>query len=138
MPINTSLTSTKAHGPAKPFLLAACLAASLSAISFATTAMADDSDGERLSGDEIQERVLGNRVQGAMAGGEAYDEVYREDGTIEGDGYTGQAEIVDDRMCFDYGNDETTCYGVRSDGDNRIEWLDGDEVVGEGELSDAE
>ncbi|NRB54958.1 MAG: hypothetical protein HRU39_03105 [Salinicola sp.] len=102
------------------------------------TASAQTERPRVLSGDEIQQQVWGHRVQGAMAGGQQYDEVYRQDGRIEGDGYTGQATIVDDRMCFDYGDDKPTCYGVRHDGDDSIEWLDGDVVVGEGELGNAE
>ncbi|WP_110686199.1 hypothetical protein [Salinicola aestuarinus] len=119
-------------------LLGFCLAASLAALTGATATTAAAAEGERLSGADIRQEVWGNRVQGAMASGQRYDEVYREDGTIEGDGYTGQATVVDDRMCFDYGDGEPTCYGVRRDGEASIEWLDGDEVVGEGELSDAD
>lgn len=123
--------------PSRAFLLTGIvLAASLGGLLLATSAVA--AEGERLSGDEIRQEVWGHRVQGAMASGQQYDEVYRDDGQIEGDGYTGQAKIVDDRMCFDYGDDDVTCYGVRRDGDQSIEWLEGDDVVGQGELSDAE
>ncbi|WP_157958456.1 hypothetical protein [Salinicola lusitanus] len=131
MPIKTSPVP-----PTARILPILWLATTLAALAFAATATA--AEGERLSGDEIQQQVWGHRVQGAMASGQQYDEVYRQDGKIEGDGYTGQATIVDDRMCFDYGDGQPTCYGVRQDGDESIEWLDGDEVVGEGELSNAE
>ncbi|MGQ7244273.1 hypothetical protein ACUN9V_12545 [Salinicola sp. V024] len=131
MSINTSSVSPKAR-----ILPTLCLATTLAMLAFATTATA--AEGERLSGEEIQQQVWGHRVQGAMASGQQYDEVYRQDGKIEGDGYTGQATIVDDRMCFDYGDDKPTCYGVRRDGSDSIEWLEGDEVVGEGELGNAE
>ncbi|SPJ35369.1 hypothetical protein [Kushneria phyllosphaerae] len=91
--------------------------------------------GERLSGSAIRDNVLGHRVTGAMADGSQYSEVYRVDGTIEGEDYTGQSTIKDDRMCLDYGSGDTTCYQVRMIGDNHIEWLLDGEVVGEGTLS---
>ncbi|MFC0338308.1 hypothetical protein SAMN05421848_2324 [Kushneria avicenniae] len=94
--------------------------------------------GERLSGSAIRDTVMGHRVTGAMADGSRYSEVYRVDGTIEGENYTGQATIEGDRMCLDYGSGETTCYQVQRTGDNRIEWLLDNEVVGEGTLSDVE
>ncbi|MGO2392338.1 MULTISPECIES: hypothetical protein [unclassified Halomonas] len=96
-----------------------------------------ESAGERLSGDEIRELVWGNQVQGAMAGGQDYSEIYLPEGEIVGDGYSGQATIVDDTMCFDYGDDEINCYGVSRDSDGRIEWISDDEVVGYGNISDA-
>lgn len=138
MTIKTSVTALQTSPT--PFqtrwLAGLCLAAALGAMSVATAAVA--AEGDRLTGDDIRQEVWGHRVQGAMASGQQYDEVYREDGKIEGDGYTGQATIVDDRMCFDYGDDKPTCYGVRRDGNDNIEWLEGEDVVGEGELSNAE
>ncbi|WP_457808610.1 hypothetical protein [Kushneria sp. EE4] len=91
--------------------------------------------GERLSGSAIRDNILGHRVTGAMADGSQYSEAYRVDGTIEGEDYTGQSTIENDRMCLDYGSGETTCYQIRMTGDNRIEWLSDGEVVGEGTLS---
>ncbi|MFC0269793.1 hypothetical protein [Kushneria aurantia] len=99
-----------------------------------TSADSGQMQGERLSGSQIQERVLGHRVTGAMAGGSQYNEVYRVDGTIEGEGYTGEASIEGNQMCFDYG-DGNTCYQVRMVGDNQIEWLSDGEVVGHGTIS---
>lgn len=143
MPIKTAVTALQTSPAtlltpwlAGRLLAGLCLAAALSTLSFTTAALA--AEGERLSGADIRQEVWGHRVQGAMASGQQYDEVYRDDGKIEGDGYTGQATIVDDRMCFDYGDDKPTCYGVRRDGSDGIEWLEGDDVVGEGELSDAD
>lgn len=120
----------------KQFLKAigACLALALGGmVPFA----AAETTGIRLSGDEIRELVWGNQVQGSMAGGQAYSETYLPDGKIVGEGYSGQATIVDDTMCFDYGGDEIDCYGVRRDSDGRIEWIKDNEVAGYGELSEA-
>lgn len=111
-----------------------CLLLSLGGM--ATHAVAE-TDGERLTGDEIRELVWGNQVQGSMAGGQAYSEIYLPDGEIVGDGYSGQATIVDDTMCFDYGGDEIDCYGVRRNSDGRIEWIEDNEVAGYGEISEA-
>ncbi|WP_110675209.1 hypothetical protein [Salinicola sp. RZ23] len=118
--------------------IAATLAATLSGgvssalAADAGAAQAQPESDRVLSGDEIQQRVWGHRVHGAMANGQSYDETYAADGKIQGDGYTGQAKIVDDRMCFDYGSDSVECYGVRAAGDDRIEWLKQGEVAGEG------
>ncbi|KFF49473.1 hypothetical protein GY26_07655 [Gammaproteobacteria bacterium MFB021] len=117
--------------------MAATLAATLSggvssAFADAGVAQAQPESDRVLSGDQIQQRVWGHRVHGAMANGQSYDETYATDGKIQGDGYTGQARIVDDRMCFDYGSDSVECYGVRAAGDDRIEWLKQGEVAGEG------
>ncbi len=111
-----------------------CLATTLGGLS--ASALAETPD-ERLSGDEIRQLVWGNQVQGAMAGGQAYSEIYLPDGEIVGEGYSGQATIVDDTMCFDYGGDEINCYGVRRYSDGRIEWIADDDVAGYGNISDA-
>lgn len=113
-----------------------CLTAALSFLSANAWAEADTMD-DRLSGEEIRELVWGNQVQGEMAGGEAYSEVYLPDGEIVGDGYSGEATIVDDTMCFDYGGDEIDCYGVRRNSEGNIEWIKDDEVAGYGTISDA-
>lgn len=113
-----------------------CLAAALSTLSANAFAEADATD-DRLSGEEIRELVWGNQVQGEMAGGDAYSEVYLPDGEIVGDGYSGEATIVDDTMCFDYGSEEIDCYGVRRNSEGRIEWIKDDEVAGYGTISDA-
>ncbi|WIX32048.1 hypothetical protein QO259_14705 [Salinicola sp. JS01] len=113
--------------------LAATLGGGVSSVFAADAGAAPQPESERvLSGDQIQQRVWGHRVHGAMANGQSYDETYATDGKIQGDGYTGQARIVDDRMCFDYGSDSVECYGVRAAGDDRIEWLQQGEVAGEG------
>ncbi|WNL39185.1 hypothetical protein RN346_01115 [Halomonas sp. PAMB 3232] len=93
--------------------------------------------GERLTGNEIRELIWGHQVQGAMAGDQAYSEIYLPNGEIVGDGYSGQASIEGDTMCFDYGGDDVSCYGVRLDDDGRIEWIEEDSVVGYGDISDA-
>lgn len=117
-------------------LTATCLVAALGTLSLSATA-STEIGGERLSGEEIRELVWGNQVRGTMAGGEAYSEVYRADGEIVGDGYSGQATIVDDTMCFDYGSGDITCYGVRRNSDGEIEWLEDDNVAGHGTISEA-
>ncbi|RKD87592.1 hypothetical protein [Kushneria marisflavi] len=91
--------------------------------------------GERLSGSAIRDRVMGHRVTGAMVDGSQYSEAYRVDGTIEGKDYTGQSTIRGDQMCLDYGSGDTTCYQIRMLDDQHIEWLLDGEVVGEGTIS---
>ncbi|MCE3026887.1 hypothetical protein [Salinicola sp. DM10] len=113
--------------------LAPTLGGGVSSVFAADAGAAPQPESERvLSGDQIQQRVWGHRVHGAMANGQSYDETYATDGKIQGDGYTGQARIVDDRMCFDYGSDSVECYDVRAAGDDRIEWLQQGEIAGEG------
>lgn len=91
---------------------------------------------EHMSGEQIRDRILGHGVQGTMADGQSYNEHYGKDGRIQGDGYTGRVSVEGDQLCFEYGEDEPTCYQVRSAGENRIEWLEGGEVVGTGEIID--
>ena len=98
-------------------------------------AQSASTQGERLSGSAIRDRVMGHRVTGAMADGSQYSEAYRVDGTIEGEDYTGQSTIKGDQMCLDYGSGDTTCYQIRMLGDQHIEWLLDGEVVGEGTIS---
>ncbi|MFG6667748.1 hypothetical protein ACGK9R_11620 [Halomonas sp. HNIBRBA4712] len=103
-----------------------------------TGAALAQTEGERLSGNEIRELIWGHQVAGTMAGDQAYSELYLPNGEIVGEGYSGQASIVDDTMCFDYGDGEPTCYGVRLDDEGQIEWIDEDDsVAGVGELGDA-
>lgn len=94
-------------------------------------------ENQRLSGTEIRDQLMGNRISGAMSDGTEYSEVYRVDGTIEGEDYTGQASIEGNQMCFDYGDGES-CYQVNMVGDDRIEWVQDGEVVGHGTITPVE
>ena len=66
---------------------------------------------QELTADEIAEAVGDKTYQGSMTA-DAFAEYYAEDGTIRGDGYTGQWRAMDDMLCFAYGEDPETCWGV--------------------------
>lgn len=91
-------------------------------------------DHDTLSGSEIEALIAGNTVGGAMAESGEYTEYYAEDGTIHGDGYTGEWTVEDDAMCFDYG-EGATCYEIAADG-NQVEWIKDGEVDGTGMVAD--
>ncbi len=74
------------------------------------------------SGDDIRAAIGGNTVQGSMTASGAYTEFYAADGTIKGADYTGTWTIDGDRMCFAYGEDPATCFGVAIAGD-QVTWL---------------
>ncbi len=87
--------------------------------------------GEMLSGSEIEEVVSGNTVSGSMMDGTAYTEFYADDGTIKGDGYTGEWSIDGDAMCFSYDGESVDCWNVSGSGD-AINWVQDGEVAGTG------
>jgi len=102
-------------------------AAALLAIGMGGALQAD----EALSGDEIRGLVSGNTIEGTMLETGAYAEFYAEDGTIRGDGYTGQWSIDGDSMCFQYGEDPASCWQVSQEGE-ALNWLQDGEVLGDG------
>jgi hypothetical protein len=81
--------------------------------------------------DAIKLAVSGNTVQGSMTASGAYTEFYAADGVIKGKDYTGTWTVDADKMCFAYGTDPATCYGVKVAGD-QITWVgaSGDEGTG--------
>jgi hypothetical protein len=78
--------------------------------------------GPAATGDEIKAAVSGNTVQGSMVASGAYTEFYAADGVIKGKDYTGKWRINEDTMCFQYGQDPETCFGVKLDGD-QLTWV---------------
>jgi hypothetical protein len=69
----------------------------------------------------ITAAISGNTVQGSMNASGAYTEFYAADGTIKGDGYTGNWSVEGDAMCFNYGEGKD-CWGVRIDGE-AVTWV---------------
>lgn len=78
--------------------------------------------GDLATADQIKAAISGNTVQGGMAASGAYTEFYDADGTIKARDYNGWWTIKGDRMCFAYGEDPETCWGVRLAGD-AVTWV---------------
>ena len=97
------------------------------ALCLATPALADTA----ATGDQIRAAIAGNTVQGSMTASGAYTEFYAADGAIKGKDYVGTWTIQGDTMCFAYGTDPATCFGVRVTGD-QVTWTGatGDEGTG--------
>ena len=97
------------------------------ALCLATPALADT----HATGDQITAAIAGNTVQGSMTTSGAYTEFYAADGAIRGKDYAGSWTVEGDKMCFAYGADPATCFGVRIAGDQVI-WVGatGDEGTG--------
>jgi hypothetical protein len=74
------------------------------------------------TGEAIRAAIGGNTVQGAMSDATAYTEFYAADGMIKGMEYTGAWTIEGNTMCFAYGTDPATCFGVNITGD-QVTWL---------------
>jgi hypothetical protein len=81
--------------------------------------------------DQIKAAISGNTVQGGMLATGAYTEFYAPDGTIKAQDYSGSWSIEGDKMCFAYGDDPATCWGVRLSGAS-VTWVGerGDEGTG--------
>jgi hypothetical protein len=97
------------------------------ALCLATPAHADTA----ATGDQIRAAIAGNTVQGSMTASGAYTEFYAADGAIKGKDYAGTWTVEGDKMCFNYGADPATCFGVRIAGD-QVTWVGatGDEGTG--------
>lgn len=97
------------------------------ALMFALPAAAQD----LANADAIKAAVSGNTVQGSMTASGSYSEFYAVDGAIKGQNYTGTWTLDANKMCFTYGTDPSTCFGVRIAGD-QITWVgvSGDEGTG--------
>ncbi len=74
------------------------------------------------SGGEISAALGGNTVQGSMSASGGYTEFYAPDGTIKAADYAGAWSVQDGKMCFAYGEDPATCFGVRIAG-NQVTWV---------------
>ena len=97
------------------------------ALLFALPATAQD----LASADAIRAAIAGNTVQGSMTTSGAYTEFYAADGVIKGKDYTGTWRLDADKMCFAYGTDPATCFGVKLAGD-QVTWVgtSGDQGTG--------
>ena len=87
-----------------------------------------------LSAEDITAAISDRTYQGSMAV-DAFAEYYADDGSVRGDGYTGQWRAMDDTLCFQYGDAEETCWGVVINGPAMTLLKDG-EVDGSGMLID--
>lgn len=96
---------------------------------FASPAFAQDA----ATGDQIRAAVSGNTVVGSMSASGAYTEYYAADGTIRSADYTGVWTIEGDTMCFAYGEDPATCWGVQLSG-NQVSWIANGAVEGSGTI----
>ena len=85
------------------------------------------------TGDAIRAAISGNTVQGAMSDATAYTEFYEARVLIKGKDYTGTWTIDGDRMCFSYGTDAATCFGVRIAAD-QVTWLKDGAETGTGTI----
>jgi hypothetical protein len=87
----------------------------------------------RATGDQIRSAIAGNTVNGSMAASGAYTEYYAADGTIRSADYAGRWSIAGDTMCFAYGEDPATCWGVELSGD-QVSWIANGAVEGSGSI----
>lgn len=110
-------------------MMKALLVASLAFTAVAWGAQASD----LAKGDQIKAAISGNTVQGSMVASGVYTEFYGEDGVIKGKDYTGKWRVEADTMCFQYGSDPETCWGVKIAGD-QVTWLKGGKDEGTGTI----
>jgi hypothetical protein len=85
------------------------------------------------SENDIAAVFSGNTVQGSMEASGAYEEFYDPDGTIRGDGYTGEWRADGDSMCFIYEKDPEVCWQVELDGD-QVTWIRDGKEEGSGTI----
>ena len=85
------------------------------------------------TGDAITATIAGNTVTGSMSDASGYTEFYTADGTIKGKDYTGTWTVEADKMCFVYGTDPATCFGVKIAGD-QVTWVNDTSDAGTGTI----
>lgn len=86
------------------------------AVIFAALSMATSvTAAEFASKQDIQNAMSDHTYQGGMLSG-AFTEYYAPDGTIKGDGYTGNWKATDNGMCFQYGTDPENCWDLKIEG----------------------
>ena len=87
------------------------------------------------SDDDIAAAIGDRTYQGSMTA-DAFAEYYAADGTVRGDGYTGEWRIEDGALCLRYGGaEEEACWEVEINGPAMTLLKDG-EVDGSGMLID--
>lgn len=74
------------------------------------------------TGEQISAAVSGNTVMGSMSTTGAYAEYYAPDGAIRAADYSGKWWVEANTMCFTYGEDAPTCWGMRLAGD-QVTWI---------------
>jgi len=89
---------------------------------------------QSLSAEDISAAISDKTYQGSMTV-DRFAEYYAADGSIRGDGYTGEWRAEDDTLCFRYGEAAETCWGVIINGPAMTLLKDG-EVDGSGMLVD--
>ena len=87
---------------------------------------------ETLLADEIKASVSDHTYQGSMTDA-GFVEYYQSDGTIKGEGYSGKWRVLDDTMCFQYGDKPENCWKVAIEGPAMTMYKDGN-VDGNGML----
>lgn len=88
---------------------------------------------QQATGDQIRGAIAGNTVVGSMSATGAYTEYYATDGTIRSADYAGRWTIEGDTMCFVYGEEPATCWGVQLAGD-QVSWVVNGAVEGSGSI----
>ncbi len=92
------------------------------------------SAGDAPSAEEISTAVSGYTYQGSMsAPASGFAEYYAPDGSIRADGYSGQWRVEDGTMCFKYGEDPESCFGIELQGPSMVLFKEG-KIDGNGML----
>ena len=82
----------------------------------------------------ISAAVSDHTYQGSMSKADSgFAEYYAPDGTIRGDGYSGEWRVEDGAMCFQYGDNPEKCFQVTIVGPSMVMYKDG-EIDGNGML----
>ena len=83
---------------------------------------------------EISAAVSDHTYQGSMSAAESgFAEYYAPDGTIRGDGYSGEWRAEAGAMCFQYGDKPERCFEVTINGPSMVMYKDG-KIDGNGML----
>lgn len=100
------------------------------ALSMSAAAKADDAP----TAAEISAAVSDHTYQGSMSEADSgFAEYYAADGTIRGDGYSGEWRAEDGAMCFQYGDKPERCFEVTIHGPSMVMYKDG-KIDGNGML----
>ena len=90
--------------------------------------------GSAPSAADIKAAVSDHTYQGSMAtAGSGFSEFYAANGEIRGDGYSGKWRVEDGIMCFQYGADPESCWGIELQGPSMVLLKEG-QVDGNGML----
>ena len=70
----------------------------------------------------IRAALAGNTVVGNMLASGSFAEFYAPDGAIHAADYTGNWAVKGNKMCFAYGGEAETCFGVAISG-SQVVWM---------------